>query len=68
MHRTGDEDDALFQQAREDVIGPFTARGLFNHHGNKVHVGFDGIVHMYLPALWGLACPRKSLKSLSSAS
>jgi hypothetical protein len=45
LDRTGQEDDALLQQARENVVSAFTAVGLLDHHRNKVHVGFNGIAH-----------------------
>ena len=41
----GDEDDALLQEPREDVVGALAAVGLLDHHRNEVHVGFDGIAH-----------------------
>ena len=43
--RTGHEDDALFQQPRENVVGAFAAVGLLDHHRDEVHVGFNGIAH-----------------------
>ena len=43
--RTGEENDALFQKARENVVGAFAAVGLFDDHRHEVHVGFDGIAH-----------------------
>ena len=56
MDRSRDEDDPFLEQAREDVIGPFPARGLFDHHGDKgVHVEFCRIGHrLSLP--WIPAC------------
>ena len=45
FHRAGDEDDALFQEARENIVGAFTAVGLFDDHRHEVHVGFNGIAH-----------------------
>jgi hypothetical protein len=32
VDRSADEDDALIEQAREDVEGPLAAGGLLDHH------------------------------------
>jgi hypothetical protein len=45
LDRPGHEDDALFQQARENIVGAFTAVGLFDDHRDEVHIGFNGIAH-----------------------
>ncbi len=42
---SGHEDDALFQQAGKNVVGPFAAVGLLNHHRHELHVGFHRIAH-----------------------
>jgi hypothetical protein len=53
LDRTGDEDDALLQEARKNVVGPFAAVGLLDHHGHQVlHVGVDGISQTALPKAW----------------
>ncbi len=50
MHRAGQEDDPLLQQAREDIIGALAPAGLLDHHGHKgIHVKFDRISHFRLP-------------------
>ena len=36
VDRRADEDDALLQQAGEDVIGAFAPAGLFDHHRDKL--------------------------------
>jgi hypothetical protein len=41
----GDENDPLFQQAREDVVCALAAVGLLDHHRNEIHVGSDRIAH-----------------------
>jgi hypothetical protein len=43
--RAGDEDDAFFEQPRENVVGPLAAIGLFDHHRHQVHVSFDRVTH-----------------------
>ena len=35
IHRSDEEDDALLEQARIDVVGAFAAPALFDHHGNQ---------------------------------
>ena len=32
----GDEDDALLEQPRKDVVGALAAVGLLDHHGDEV--------------------------------
>src|SRR3546814_18755702 len=40
------EDDALLQQARIDVVGALAPAGLLDHHGNqRVHDRFRQIIH-----------------------
>ena len=52
--RAGDEDDALLQQARIDVIGALAAVGLFDHHGHqRVQVDMAQIFHGYAEGLDG---------------
>jgi hypothetical protein len=52
MHRARKENDPLFEHAGEDVIGPFAAAGLFDHHRDKgVHVEVYGIAHGNLPVV-----------------
>src|SRR4029079_7731406 len=41
--RPRDENDALLEETRKDVVGPFAAVGLLDHHRHEIHVGFDGI-------------------------
>src|SRR5262245_32012390 len=44
--RTSDEDDALLQQTREDVVGALAPVGLLDHHGDEgIHVGIKGVAH-----------------------
>src|SRR5207247_4367502 len=46
LDRTGDEDDALLQQTREDVVGALAPAGLLDHHGDKgINVGINGVAH-----------------------
>src|SRR5258707_12654574 len=46
LDRTGDEDDALLQQTREDVVGALAPAGLLDHHGDKgIHVDINGVAH-----------------------
>jgi len=56
LDRTGDEDDALLQQAREDVVGALAPVGLLDHHGDKgIHVDINGVAHgstCLRPAAW----------------
>ncbi len=37
IHRLADKDDAVFEQARIDVIGALTTRGLLDYHRNHCH-------------------------------
>ena len=47
LDRTGDEDDALLEEPRIDVVGPLAADGLLDHHGDDVvHVRIAGISHL----------------------
>ena len=47
LHRAGDEDDALLEEARIDVVGPLAPVGLLDHHGNEVvHVGVYRVSHV----------------------
>ena len=44
--RARDEDDALLQEARIDVIGPLAAVGLLDHHGHQgVQIDMAQIFH-----------------------
>src|SRR4029450_8539486 len=56
LDRTGDEDDALLQQTREDVVGALAPVGLLDHHGDKgIHVDINGVAHgstCLRPAAW----------------
>jgi hypothetical protein len=46
LDRAGDEDDALLQEARIDVIGPLAAVGLLDHAGHqRVQVDMAQIFH-----------------------
>ena len=45
MDGAGDEDDALFKKAREDVVGTLATGCLLNNHGDEVHVGLDRVFH-----------------------
>ena len=46
LDRAGDEDDPLLEKPRIDVVGPFPAVGLLDHHGNEVlHVSFLRVAH-----------------------
>src|SRR6185295_13716448 len=45
LDAAGDEDDALLQEARENVISPLTPVGLLDHHRNEVVIGRNGISH-----------------------
>ena len=49
LDRTGDEDDALLQQARRQVVAALAARRLFDHHGpERVRHGVDRIAHCFV--------------------
>ncbi len=37
VDRRADEDDAVLQQARKDVVGAFAAVGLLDHHRDELH-------------------------------
>src|SRR5262249_18923524 len=56
LDRTGDEDDALLQQTREDVVGALAPVGLLDHHGDKgIYVDINGVAHgstCLRPAAW----------------
>ena len=39
VDRRADEDDAVLQQAREDVVGALAAVGLLDHHRHQLHPG-----------------------------
>src|SRR5207247_3243047 len=46
FHRAGDEDDALLEQPRIDVVGALATIGLLDHHRDEIiHVGIDRISH-----------------------
>jgi hypothetical protein len=63
MNRTVDENDPLFQKARENVVCPLTPAGLLDDHGNeRIHIGINGIEHENLPALlWIGTLPEETL-------
>jgi hypothetical protein len=46
--RTRDEDDALFQKPRKNIIGPFAAVGLFDHHRHQIHHCINRIAHLLI--------------------
>ena len=47
LDRTGDENDALLEEPRINVVGPLAADGLLDHHGDDVvHVRIAGISHL----------------------
>ncbi len=47
LDRTADEDDALLQEAREDVIGALAAVGLLDHHRNEsIHIDVVRVTHV----------------------
>src|SRR5260221_6515098 len=56
LDRTGDEDDALLQQTREDVVGALAPVGLLNDQGDTgIHVDIKGVAHgstCLRPAAW----------------
>src|SRR6185437_3623309 len=52
VDRRTDEDDVVAQQARVDVIGALTARGLLDHHGDQAHAGVPSFAAV---AVW-FAC------------
>src|SRR5690349_17297930 len=37
VNRRADEDDAVLEKPREDVVGPFAAVGLLDDHWHKLH-------------------------------
>ncbi len=45
LDRTGDEDQALLEQPRVDVVGALAPVGLLDHHGDELHVGIDWVFH-----------------------
>ena len=46
LDRPGDEDDALLQQPRIDVVGALAAVGLLDDHRHEqVHIGVDRVSH-----------------------
>ena len=45
LDRTGDENDALLEKARINVVCAFTAVGLLHNHGNQIHCKINRIRH-----------------------
>lgn len=46
LDRTRQEDDAFLEQARINVVGAFTAIGLFHNHRHEGHSGIDWVSHV----------------------
>jgi hypothetical protein len=75
LDRARQEDDAFLEQAGIDVVGAFTAIGLFHNHRHECHSGIDWVSHVrpfnVFPAKAGnqrkmpypyIECPRPPLQ------
>jgi hypothetical protein len=45
FNRAGQEDDALLEHARVNVVGALATVGLLDDHGNECGIGFNRIAH-----------------------
>ena len=56
VNRSADEDDVFLEQARINIVSPFAAAGLLDHHGYKccaVILGFVVVFHVDIRDLSG---------------
>ncbi|EKF42791.1 prolipoprotein diacylglyceryltransferase [Nitratireductor indicus C115] len=52
LYGTGQEDDALLQETRKDVVSPLAPVRLLDDHGHQIHGCIDGIRHKAPFSVW----------------